>query len=117
MSGQVATLEQRVKERVQETIANLIPDDELARLVEAQVQHFRANKLQELIQNAIRDKFSEAIRAEFSKPEWAPTWSQFGGVGASEAVKQIIEQSAGAILSNIIGSAVHMTLSQMQRHF
>jgi Txe/YoeB family toxin of Txe-Axe toxin-antitoxin module len=113
VSTQLATLEQRVKDQVQGAIANLIPDDELSRLVEAQVQHFRANKLQELIQGQIRAKFEEVVKAELLKPEYSETWSN-GQMAASEIVKQVITESAGDILNSMIGMHAQQIINRMR---
>lgn len=113
MSGQIATLEQRVKERVQETIANLIPEDELGRLVEEQVAHFRRNKLQEMIANQIREQFEAVVKEELKKPEYQETWGM-GGPAASAIVQQVIKESAGDILNAMIGMHAQQIVNRMR---
>lgn len=110
----VVTFEQRVKERIDETIASLIPDEELARLVEAQVAHFRAHKLNEMILKELHEKMALAVRAELAKPEYQSFWDTNGNRGASMAVTKLIEENAGAMLVSMMGGMVQMTISQMQ---
>lgn len=114
MSNLPATLEQRVKDRINETIADLIPPDELARLVEMQVNHFRRDLLNEAIKNEVAKHFTEAIRLELGKPDYQPKWDQYGRQGASEAVQKIITDGAGSILAGLIGGAVHQTIYNLQ---
>jgi hypothetical protein len=114
MSNLPATFQQRVQERISETIADLIPAEDLAKMVADQVAHFQRNALPELIKAEITKQLAEAIKAEFSKDEYKPVYGQFSCPGASEAVKKIITESAGVILTNMIGGAVQQTIYAMQ---
>jgi predicted component of type VI protein secretion system len=110
-----ATLEQRVKERVQDTIASLLPDDELARLVEAQVAHFRAHSLNEMIRKNIAEMFDAAIKEALKGPEFCETWNpQVGQSAASKVVRQVITESAGDILTAMIGQHAQMVVNRMR---
>lgn len=109
-----ATFEQRVKERISETIADLVPAEDLARLVAAQVAHFQGKELPELIKKEIHAQLAAAIRAEFSKPEYLGMWANNGTLGASEAVKEVITANMGAVLTSLVGGMVQMTVQQMQ---
>lgn len=109
----VVTLEQRVKERINDTIADLLPADEIERLVSLQTQHFMQLKLNELIKTEIEAKMKEAIKACINSPEYNEKWDNCGMYGASEAVKKIITENAADILANMIGgisSQVVMTM-------
>lgn len=108
-----ATFEQRVKERISETIADLIPAEELDALVKAQVAHFQREELPKMIKAEITEQFKAAIKAEFAKPEYQPTWGKHGGMGASQAVKTLIEENASAVLNSLIGGMVQMTVQSM----
>lgn len=112
-----ATFEQRVKERITSTIADLVPEADLDTLIRAQLLHFQREELPKLIKAEIENQLRTAIKAEFAKPEYASTWSHFGGYGAGEAVKKLIEENAGAILNNMIGGMVQMAVQNMPRHF
>lgn len=115
MSQLPATFEQRVRERITETIADLIPPEELAKQVEAQVAHFKQQYLPKLIEQSIREQFAEAIRAEFAKPEYQPTWTSAGSMGASQAVKKLITDNGGDLLAGMIGSMVQQTIYSLQQ--
>jgi hypothetical protein len=116
MSNLPATFEQRVKERISETIADLIPAEELDQLVKAQVAHFQRTELPEMIKTLIRAQFQAAINAEFEKGEYKGIWQSNGHLGASEAVSKIIQENAGAVLQSLIGGMVQMTIQQMQNN-
>jgi hypothetical protein len=89
MSNLPATFEQRVRERINDSIADLIPSSELEELIKSQVSKFRQADLPEMIRAEIRTQFATAIKAEFTKAEYAPTWAQHGGMAGSEAVRKI----------------------------
>lgn len=114
MSNLPATFEQRVKERITGAIADMIPEEDLTAMVKAQVERFRRVELPELIKNQISAQFTAAIKAEFAKPGYMPVWQQHGSMGASTAVKKIIEENASAVLSSLVGGMVQATIQQMQ---
>jgi len=116
MSNLPATFEQKVKERISETIVDLIPAAELDELVKSHVAHFQTKELPEMIRTEIRAQFSAAIKAEFEKGEYRAVWTQNGQLGASEAVRAIIEQNAGVVLQSLIGGMVQATIAQMQHN-
>lgn len=108
-----ATFEQRVKERISGAIADLIPEQDLDVLVRLQLEHFQRTALPELIKAEITAQLMIAIKEEFKKPEYQGRWAHHAGMGASEAVKKIIEENAGAMLSSMMGSMVQMTVNNM----
>lgn len=116
MSNVPATFAERVKERINEQIVDLIPQDELTRLVETQIAHFKHKELPGLIDAEIRAEVTKAIKVEFQKSEYQGIWDSMGGYGASEAVKKLITENGGAILSSMIGSMVHQVVCSMQNN-
>lgn len=116
MSNLPATFEQRVKERISETIADLIPPDELSALVRGQVAHFQRNTLPELIKQSIQAQYAAALKAELQKPEYLPQWTAGGTQMAGEAIQKIITENAGQMLSSLVGSMVRQTVYQMQQN-
>jgi 4-aminobutyrate aminotransferase-like enzyme len=112
----ITTFQQRVQERIAETIADLVPEEDLAKMVAEQVAHFQRHTLPELIKTEITKQMAEAIKVEFSKPEYRPVYNQFTGSGASEAVTKLITENAGAILHNMLGGAIQQTVYQMQQN-
>jgi hypothetical protein len=112
--NQVVTFEQRVKARVSEVAAELIPADDLDLLVRAQVAHFQHEELPKMIKDAIRAEYAKVLLAEFSKPEYAPTWNTAGGQMLGEAVQKIITENAGQMMASLVGSMVQQTMYAMQ---
>lgn len=116
MSNLPTTFAERVRERISEQIAELIPQDDLTRLVEMQIAQFKNKDLPELINGAIREEFSKAIKAELQKSEYQAVWNGMGGYGAGEAIKKLVTENGGAILASMIGSMVQQVVNNMQHN-
>lgn len=117
MSNLPVTFVDRVRAKISENIGDLIPEAELSRLVSEAVSHFQAKELPQLIKNEIHAQLQISIRAEFAKPEYQPVWEQYGGYGASTAVKRLIEENAGTMLQGLIGAMCQNVVSQMTRSY
>ncbi len=116
MSTEVQTFEARVKDKLKDTIADLIPDEDLTKLVEASLQSFKQKDLPDLIKKELTYYFTDLIKAEFKKPEYAGTWQQQSQMYTSEAIKKVVTENAHLIFSNIISGAVYSVVQQMQNN-
>lgn len=116
MSNLPTTFAERVRERITEQIADLIPAEDLTKLIELRITEFKHKELPKLIDDEIRAEFSKSIKAEFQKSEYQPIWNHMGGYGASEAVKKLVTENGGAILASMIGGMVHQTVLSMQQN-
>lgn len=110
----VVTFEQRVKARISEVAADLIPPEALDSMVTAQVAHFQREELPKMIKAAITEQYRLAVVAELAKPEYQHHWDIGGGYAASEAVAKIITENAADILANMIGGMAQNVVNQMR---
>ena len=106
--------EDRVKEKIDVAISDLLPPEELAELVKQQVAHFRREHLPKLVQEEIRAQLQAAIRKELEKPEYGATWDSYGNAGAGEAVKKLLVGAAPMILEGLIGGVVATLVNQLK---
>lgn len=114
MSTLPVSFADRVREKINGQIADLITEEEMKKLVDARVGEFLRSELPALVTQCLKERATEVIKAEFAKPEWQPKWDNFGQYAASEMISEIIEKSAGKILTGMIGSAVSMAVHQFQ---
>jgi hypothetical protein len=110
----IVTFEQRVRERISGTIADMVPPEELEQLVKSQVERFQRSELPDLILKTIRERYMAALRDELDKPEYKPQWTDGGGQVAGMAIQKIITENAGQMLASLVGSMVQQTMYQMQ---
>lgn len=110
MSNLPTTFAERVRERITEQIADLIPPEELTNLIEIRIADFKHRELPKLIDDEIRTMLSSAIKSQFTKPEYQAQWDGYGSQGASEMTLHMIEANAPRVLSAMIGSAVQQAM-------
>lgn len=112
------TFEARIKEKLKESIADLIPAEKLDAIVRATVAEYTSKDLPALIKNELATQYKTAIAAEFSKPEWRETWSN--GQSISPALKQILIDAAPLLLASMMAgvsqSVIQSFQSQMQNY-
>lgn len=113
MSTELTAFEDRVKQRLKEVVASLIPEDRLDLLTRQVVKEFEEKALPDLIRAELRKKYQEWVNLEFGKPEWQPQWDGSKQV-ASEMVRKIIVESSGDILQGIIGHVVQQMMYDIQ---
>jgi hypothetical protein len=116
MNTELQTFESRVKEKLKDTIADLIPEKDLNKLVAASLESFKNKDLPDLIKKELNAHFTELIRKEFAKPEYAGNFNQQTQTFTSEAVKKLITENANLILANIISGAAYVAVQQMQNN-
>jgi hypothetical protein len=116
MSNEPIKFEDAVKARLKDIVADLIPEDRWTALVADTVRQFEREGLPALVREELTKLYSERIKAEFAKPEWAGKWDQSGGPIGSDMVRELIEKAAPSILSSMIGGAVQQAVYAMQNN-
>ena len=97
------TFEQNVKERIKIIIGDLIPEEMWDKVVRETISSFLRDDISKLVRTELTEKYRKVIQDELNKPEWQEKWDAVGASGASEMVVKIIKNSAGDILSSMIG--------------
>jgi hypothetical protein len=113
MSDQIVRFEDRVKERMKEIVADLIPDDKWGAIVSATVSEFERVDLPNLVKAELTQKYKQLIQDEFKKPEWQQRFN--GSIPiASEMVQKLILESAPLILAGMIGGYTQQVVYDLQ---
>jgi len=113
MSDQIVRFEDRVKDRMKEIVADLIPDDKWEAIVSATVSEFEKVDLPNLVKAELTQKYKQLIQEEFKKPEWKQRFDGNPPI-ASEMVHKIILESAPLILAGMIGGYTQQIIFDMQ---
>lgn len=89
----MASLQDKVRERIQSTFMELLPDAMFQDLVKRELDRLMKVDLPSLVRDAASTRVKQLLEEEFKKPEWS---ERFGVTGprASEMVTQIVRETA-----------------------
>lgn len=93
----LASVQDKVRERIQATFVDLIPEELWAGMVEQQIQQITREVLPKLVLEEAEKRLRTMIQAELNKPEWREFWdnqSVLLGPGASAMVTDAVKQAA-----------------------
>ena len=114
MANDLVSFEESVKNRIKDIVAKLIPEDRWENIVKITIQDFEQSDLPKIIKAELTERYKKMLTSELSKPEWIPTWDIDSSEQASDAVKNLIIQSAPLILSGLIGSVTQNMMQQFR---
>lgn len=118
MANELTTFESNVKTRLNEIIADLIPQEKLDELIKKEVMYFENTELPKLVKKVLEEQYRVIIKAELEKTGCAKfEYDSSGNMLASKMVSQLIVELAPTILSNMIGYHVNMAVNQMRNSF
>jgi hypothetical protein len=105
--------EDRVKERLRDIVADLIPEDRFDQITSDAVRKFEREDIPKLVNAELTEKYRALIRAEFEKPEWQSRWN---GVEqqASEMVQKLLVEAAPLVLASMLGGTMQNVLLNFQ---
>lgn len=109
-----ATLEARVREKIDVALSEFIPPEDLERLVKARVQSIMNNELPALITEQIKAKLIEQIKESLNSPDLRSGWGQYGMETTSKMVEKVIIDSAPLILARITGGITQHVVEQLK---
>ncbi len=109
------SIQERVKEKIQASFVDLVPDEMWSKLVDDEWQRIKDKLVPDVVKQAATDEIRNALMGEFQKPEWQ---EQFAGFGPepSEVVKKIIEESAPMLVSILFGSIVQQAVNHIRNN-
>ena len=119
-----AQLMQGVKDRIKSTFVSLIPDEQWEQMVKTEVDNFfkgkelgyqgnrvYASDFQVLVRNMVNQEAKDRLVAYMSGTDFQEIWQANGQPIASEAVRKLVVENSGAILTNfysgIVSSMMH----------
>lgn len=109
MNTQVATLasvQEKVRQRIQETFTDLIPAELWQSMVSAEIERFTKQELPQLVKQQAKEHLFEMVKAELASPMWADRWSGRNTLGPdpSPMITSIIKECAPDLVAALFGS-------------
>ena len=112
MSNNLATFEEKVKNKLMDSIAGLLPEDDVDQLVKQQHEHFIKNHLPELIQAELKAVYKQMVIGHLTS---ASSYSYMNGqVQQSEIIKKVLTEAAPEIFTNMMGGMMQMAIERFR---
>lgn len=93
----LSSVQDKVRERIQATFVDLIPEELWAGMVQQQIKEVAETMLPRIAREEAEKRLRTMIQSEFNKPEWREFWdnqSSLLGPGASAMVTDAVKQAA-----------------------
>jgi uncharacterized membrane protein YheB (UPF0754 family) len=101
MSTEVVTLQtvqERVKERIQQSFMDLIPPELWQGMVQRELESFTRTEFPKMVKQAAEERLREMLKVEFSKSGWMEEWTG-NGPTASEFLAGVLKEVAPDLVS------------------
>lgn len=123
-----SSLKDKVREKIKEQFADLIPDDLWDKLVESELKWFiseperygsyssvseRVSPLKEMIRKELQNMVSAKIKETLDDPKWSSKWVD-GHTVVSEAIKEVVTKHATEIVAQVFGSSVQTLVDRIR---
>lgn len=119
-----SSLAEKVRERIQATFVELIPEDAWKKMVESEIERFTTDTrnyngdvpspLRQMIQQQVRERMQVLVKQALDSPEFAPKWENNKHM-AADAVRTIVVEKAPEIFGAIFSQGVQDILNNMKR--
>lgn len=109
------SIQERVKEKIQASFVDLVPDEMWKKLVDDEWQRIKGKLIPDVVKQVATDEIRNILMGEFQKPEWQEQFSGFGPE-PGEVVKKIIEESAPMLVSILFGSIVQQAVNHIRNN-
>jgi hypothetical protein len=110
----MASVQERVKSRIQETFMDLLPPELFESLVKQALHDFTKNDLPKLVKAAAEDRLKKLLREEFEKPEWRDTWTGDSAWKPSEMLGQVLRDAAPDMVAAMFGGVAVQMVQQLR---
>ena len=126
-----AKLMDAVRDRIKAEFVGLIPEDAWKQMVKAEVERFfktedvysygysdrkaLPSQFQRVVWDALQEDTKARVKAFLDSPEWAGEWGENGQRKAGEAVRKIVVEKSGEILSSLLANAMQQTIEAMRQ--
>jgi len=113
----MASLQDKVKERIKASFLDLIPPEMWEGLVQAQLHEFTKVELPKLVKAEAEARLKVLLGAEFTKSEWQARWVG-GSTGelASSMVTNILKEVAPELVSALFGGMAQRVVSDIRNN-
>lgn len=99
-----ASVQERVRERIQATFVDLIPPELWDEMVNRELESFKRTVLPELVKKAAGEKCLELLKAELNQPEWAAEYANNGAMRAGPLVATLLREAAPSFVEAWMGN-------------
>lgn len=113
MSDLPVAFADRVKAKINESITNLLPEEDVSALVDAQLQHFLREDLPEMVKEAIRADMAKRITEQLNSLAYQQKYVD-GNFQASDLVKKIMVENANEVFVSMFSNMAQMLVSNMR---
>lgn len=120
-----------VRDRIKAEFVGLIPEDTWRQMVKAEVDRFfkdgdvysygygndrkaLPSQFQSVVWEALKEDTKLRVKAFLESPEWEGEWDGQGGRKAGEAVKKIVVEKSGEIVSSMLANAMQQAIEAMR---
>ncbi len=115
----LASVQEKVRERIQATFVDLIPEELWAGMVHAQIEEITKTVLPKLVHEEAEKKLREMIQAEMRKPEWSEFWDDQSvrlGPRASAMVTEAVKKAAPDLVAALFGRFAQSIVSDLRNN-
>lgn len=109
----LASVQEKVRERIQATFMELLPESVFRDLVKRELDQFLATSLRTLVREEAAKRLSELLKQEFAKPEWAEQWGM-NGTRCSEMVATLLHEAAPQFVEAMFGHFAQQLVNDMR---
>lgn len=106
LSTTLASVQEKVRERIQASFVDLIPEEVWAGMVKKEIEHITEVALPRLAVEEAEKVLREMIRKELGGPAWREYWDQHGhtlGPKASAMVTEAVKDAAPELVAALFG--------------
>jgi hypothetical protein len=129
-----STLADKVRERIRNSLADLIPEEQWTKLIETSTKSFFEETyekrgygnertrvpsgLETMVVAELKIHVIAELKKFFNSPEWADKWDAPGNgtsaIKASEAIRKMVIDNSDVILGNVLGAAIQSVVQQIR---
>lgn len=102
MNKELKTLNERIAEKVGESLVDLIPPEKWQALVDSEIRVFMRDKAPSVIQEELTKMLRKKVSTVLNQVEMQSKWDSLAGEQLNETIKQMLEQSAPVVFSAML---------------
>lgn len=114
MNDKIQTLNDRIAERVGKELYELIPQDEWKAIIERESRTFTEVTMPKVVRDMLHDKLKEDLKIHLSSGDFIETWNDQSQQMCSDAVKEMMVQSAPVLFAEIFSAPMQNVINNMR---
>ena len=109
----LASVQEKVRERIQATFMELLPESVFQQLVERETEQFMKYEAPKLVRKLAEERLREFVIEELKKPEWSERWG-VNGTRCSEMVSTLLREAAPQFVEAMFGMFAQQMVNDMR---